>query len=490
MELNELLEYNDIVIQCHNFPDPDTIASGFGVYRYLKSKGKNPRLVYSGDKTITKANLLIMISQLEIPLEYVTKLHKAELLITVDCVEGESNVKSFEAENYAAIDHHQGAKKIPDLSEIHSNYGSCSTIIYGMLKKTDYPVDDDIKLSTALYYGLYTDTGNLTEISHPADRDLRDFARTDKSVLSIFMNSVLSLPELKIAGNALNQTTYNKELKYAIAVAEPCDPNILGYINDLILQVEGVDVSVVGCFVQRGFKLSVRSCVTDTRADELASFITEGNGGGHKQKAGGLLCAETLCDPKVLLDERMKAYFMSYDVIHAIDSEADTSDMKLYRKMPEAIGYAKTADIVGAGTDIRIRMIEGDLDIRTSENVYIMIGRNGNIYPIDRSKFESTYKAFDEHYEIKSDYDPAVITSENDIIRIAPYAKCCISNASKATIYAKKLDRTLKLYTLWDNANYMLGKVGDYLAVRPDDKHDMYIIPGSQFEYIYKEAEE
>ncbi|MGN0657889.1 MAG: bifunctional oligoribonuclease/PAP phosphatase NrnA [Ruminiclostridium sp.] len=487
MKLKSLLDFNDIVIQCHNYPDADTIASGFGVYRYLKNNGKNPRLVYSGDKQITKANLVIMISQLEIPLEYVKELEKPELLVTVDCIHGESNVKNFEAENYAAIDHHQELKSIPLLSEIRSNYGSCSTIVAEMLKDEEYPLSDDIQLSTALYYGLYTDTANLTEISHPRDRDLRDFARTDKSVLTLLMNSILSLSELRIAGIALNKAAFNDELRYAMVVAEPCDPNILGYINDLILQVDSIDVSVVGCYVSRGFRISVRSCITDIHADELASFITGGNGGGHKQKAGGMIYAEQFDNPETLLDERIKSYFDSFDVIRAGEYKADISDMKLYSKLPETIGYAKTADIVKAGTDIRIRMIEADLDIRASKNTYIMIGRKGNIYPIDKRKFLATYTATEEPYEIKAEYSPSVITADS-VIPVADHAKRCTSKESGTAIYAKKLDRTLKLYTIWDKANYMLGNVGDYLAVRSDDINDMYIIPKEQFDFAYREV--
>ena len=43
MKLKELLkpEYENIVIQCHNDPDADAIASGYGVYLYLKEHGRN-----------------------------------------------------------------------------------------------------------------------------------------------------------------------------------------------------------------------------------------------------------------------------------------------------------------------------------------------------------------------------------------------------------------------------------------------------------------
>lgn len=40
MKLSSLLDFNEIVIQCHDNPDADTIASGFGVYCYFKANGK------------------------------------------------------------------------------------------------------------------------------------------------------------------------------------------------------------------------------------------------------------------------------------------------------------------------------------------------------------------------------------------------------------------------------------------------------------------
>ena len=71
MTLEDLLRYKDIVIQCHDDPDADAIASGYVLLKYLESKGKSPRLVYSGGRKVTKNNLLLMIEKLSIPLEHV-----------------------------------------------------------------------------------------------------------------------------------------------------------------------------------------------------------------------------------------------------------------------------------------------------------------------------------------------------------------------------------------------------------------------------------
>lgn len=42
MTLEDLLGYKDIVIQCHDDPDADAIASGYALLKYLESKGKSP----------------------------------------------------------------------------------------------------------------------------------------------------------------------------------------------------------------------------------------------------------------------------------------------------------------------------------------------------------------------------------------------------------------------------------------------------------------
>ena len=45
MKLSELLEFSEIVIQCHDNPDADAIASGFALYTYFGEKGKKVSLV-------------------------------------------------------------------------------------------------------------------------------------------------------------------------------------------------------------------------------------------------------------------------------------------------------------------------------------------------------------------------------------------------------------------------------------------------------------
>ena len=172
MKLRELLEFNQIVVQCHDNPDADAIASGFALYQYLKENGKDVRLIYSGRNVIRKSNLVIMVRELEIPIEHVRNTEKempAELLITVDCQYGEGNVTLYPAQTVAVIDHHRVNRKMPVLCEIQSNLGACATLLWNMLREEGVDVNSDEKLATALYYGLFTDTGGMEVIYHEKD---------------------------------------------------------------------------------------------------------------------------------------------------------------------------------------------------------------------------------------------------------------------------------------------------------------------------------
>ena len=494
MRLKELLEYTDIVVQCHNNPDADAIASGFGVYTYLKKHGKNVRLIYSGKNRIQKANLVLMTAELDIPIEYVESIDKPELLVTVDCLYGEGNVQFFEAEKVAVIDHHQIAIKLPDLHEVHSNLGACATVVWNMLKKEGIDVNDDKRLTTALYYGLMTDTNNFTEVSHPFDKDLRDELEFNKSLILHFQNSNLSLQELEIAGKALLDYKYNEEYHYAIVEAEPCDPNILGMISDLILEVDVVDTCLVYSILSGGIKVSVRSCVREVKACELAEFVTEGigSGGGHLVKAGGFIQFELLkCTAQEIgtfLERRMDDYFSNVEIIYAKDYIADLSVMKSYRKCQLSLGYVESTDLFPSGSKVNIRTLEGDLDIEIQDDIYIMIGINGEVYPIRKEKFERGYRRESGEYIFENEYEPTIREIvEGKAVSIVPYAKKCVTTG-EVIIYVKQLPGRVKVFSSWDEEKYMMGRPGDYLAVRRDDLHDVYIIEAGIFKRTYMEV--
>ncbi len=174
VKLQELAKYNPITVQCHDNPDADAIASGYGLYCYFKDMGKDVSLIYSGRNEISKSNLKMMVEKLAIPISYLQKTQ----------------------DEIAIIDHHQVEIDNIEMSHILPGIGSCSTIVWKMLLDAGYTVDDDNGLGTALYYGLYTDTNQFSEMRNPLDKDLREGVEYDNSLINQFRNFNLSLDDV------------------------------------------------------------------------------------------------------------------------------------------------------------------------------------------------------------------------------------------------------------------------------------------------------
>lgn len=497
MKLSDLLQFSRITIQCHDNPDGDSIASAFGVYSYFISQGKETRIIYSGKNEISKPNLLMMIRELRIPIEYIRDVQKIEgLLITVDCQYGAGNVTRFPADEVAYIDHHQEEIEDVSLKRIYAGLGSCSTLVWKMLLEENFLLKD-IRLGTALYYGLYTDTSQLAEIYHPWDKDMRDEIRFDKGLINLFRNSNLSLKELELAGMAMLRFIHNEKYSFALIKANECDPNILGLISDILVQVDQVHVAVVYNRFGDGYKFSVRSCTKEVIASELAAYLAGkmGSGGGHIEKAGGFISAAKYdkeypsLHTEAYFSTKLHQYFEETSVIYAQEYEIDTKELHTYVKRRIPTGFAIPSEFMQIGTPITIRTMEGDVDTIVAEELCIMIGIRGDVYPSTIEKLKQKYDVFPDAYEVTAEYKPTIKNRKaGETIEITKYARCCIATG-KAKVLAKKLEKRVKIFTEWYETKYMLGEPGDYLIVMPENHKDMYIVDKDTFEILYDKCE-
>lgn len=496
MKLKNLDKFQEIIIQMHDNPDADAVGSGYALYKYFLERGKQVRLVYGGRFEITKSNMLLMIKELEIPVEYVTKLNKPELLLTVDCQYGEGNVTLFEADNIAMIDHHNTGRESDEFAEIRSHIVSCATVCYDMLREAGYDVNKDRNVATALYYGMYMDSNELSELRHPLERDMVDYLKIDKALINRLAHSNFTLQEMETAGIALIRFTYDESRRLSIIHSKPCDPNILGVIGDFVLKVDSIDVSVIFNECPNGYKLSLRSCVPEIGVNDLAAFLTEdiGNGGGHLDKAGGFISRKQLIAKygdmgiETYLFSRINEYYNMFDVIYSKNGIEDNTGFKSYSKLPYKYGYVKTLDMLEAGEECRIRTLEGDVYVTGSDDTYIMIGFYGEVYPINKGVFKQKYKPTSNKLNKIFEYSPSVLKLiDNATCDIMPFAFECEAVPGNM-IMAKKLEKPTKVFSKWDYEKYMYGEIGDYICHNACDANDIYIIKKDVFEKTYKQV--
>jgi phosphoglycolate phosphatase len=478
MNLKDILNFKQVVIQCHNEPDPDAIASAFGLWSYLNDGGIKARIIYGGMENITKPNVILMLKLLAIPLEYAAEISSPELLITVDCQYGAGNVAHFDCKEFAVFDHHR--QEIPDSGNltIRPQLGSCATLIWDLLLKEGFDFAAHPNVITALVYGLLMDTLEGAESRHPLDRDLADFNGADRQIIKLLMNSAITMNDLQIVANALS--TSRLLTSVGLLKAEPCDPNLLGFVCDVAKQVDRFDCCVVYGQHNAGVKLSVRSCVREVMADELACFITDGigSGGGNLEKAGGYFSSRALNGTKVddFITSKIVDYQTRFSFIYPERNKLDFKEMPRYRKLPLALGYVPATQIFPEGTHIRVRTLEGDLDIKAEDDIYLMIGAEGEVYPIKKVRFNECYNTANTPHTTDTEYAPSVI----DLLSgkksfILSHAKTCFPKKDKF-IRAEPIDKDVKVFTAWDTQKYFLGRTGDYIAASENDFNDIYII--------------
>lgn len=197
------------------------------------------------------------------------------------------------------------------------------------------------------------------------------------------------------------------------------------------------------------YKLSVRSCIKEVNASELAAFLTEGigNGGGHLEKAGGYV-NHKLYDEKhpsthseAFFNNRMIEYFNTYDILYAQDYEADLSTMPTCRKKKIPYGYVKATDCLPLSTPIALYTEEGEIEQ----------------------------------------------TVTGDTVPLLAHARTCIP-AAEALVHARKLEKGVKVFSMWDNSRYITGNPGDYLVVLDSNVHDLFVVKKETFEDAYEKV--
>lgn len=159
-------------------------------------------------------------------------------------------------------------------------------------------------------------------------------------------------------------------------------------------------------------------------------------------------------------------------------NKIELSDMKLFKKKKIVVHMIESCCVANKGDIIILETIEGKVNLKADEEMFIMIGPREDVYPIPKVLFESKYICV----------EPIINDNLLEVIRrnkwVLNKVKTCRLKR-ESLIYAKQMDSDFAVYVKHcDSVIY--GKKGDYYAVTYEDTENAYIISNSLMQETYE----
>ena len=296
-DLFDLCKDKVVWIQTHNFPDPDAIASAFGMQKLLEEKGISSKLCYEG--VIDKLSSTKMLELLDEPMsahdEIENEMTEEDMIILVDCQKNNGNTTDLIGAELAVVDHHPTFVQVEyEYSDIRIT-GACASIVAGYYKMLG--ITPNKKVATALLYGIKMDTLQFSRGVTAFDIEMYGylFEFIDHELLRKLESNNMELNDLQAYGAAINNIKIYGMVGFSYLDYE-CPDALVAILSDFILALQEVDVVVLYARRRGGYKFSFRSERDDVNAGILANEGLKewGNGGGHATMAGGFAADEKL----------------------------------------------------------------------------------------------------------------------------------------------------------------------------------------------------
>lgn len=314
-ELLQQINREHVYIQTHNFPDPDAIASAYGMQQLLAARGIKSTICYKGkiDRYSTGKLLKNVGIELLNVEDLASILTEEDEVILVDAQKGNSNIIDIAGDEIICIDHHPVNEKYQyRFVDIRPEVGSCATIIAQYFFENQVPMD--WRIATTLTYGIRIDTNNLSRGVSKLDVEMlyRLYDHCDYEMIHTLENSNLCFEDLVAYSSAISSIEVYENISFADTGAG-CPEALIANVSDFMLALIEVSFSVVYSRRADGIKLSVRSERPSWDAGKITATALKGigNGGGHAAMAGGFVPFSGADGEAVILIDEIKERFIS-----------------------------------------------------------------------------------------------------------------------------------------------------------------------------------
>lgn len=283
-----------LLLLTHMNPDPDSLGSAVGLAHLAHTKfGIECAFALNG--RIMRAENQEMVKRLEIPLVPMCDIDVSsyDRLAVVDTQPGFGH--TILPEDRAidiVIDHHEGPEPGPGMppvfSDIRTDIGATSSLVTGYLLQAG--VEIPARVATALYYGIKTDTADLSRNVSAIDEHAYAHLATLLDRQNLAAISSPALPPEYFTGlrQALNNVRiYDNVVLCSLGRIRA--PEMVAEVADLLLRFENKDLVFCGGEVDNTYFVSVRTAYGTMDAFGLIrdALAGEGTFGGHGSVAGG-----------------------------------------------------------------------------------------------------------------------------------------------------------------------------------------------------------
>lgn len=312
-KLTALLRGHKVYLQTHNFPDPDAIASAYGLQKLLEHYGISSKICYVG--SIDRFNTRKMMDAFDIEIfsyDEIADMQAEDYIVHVDCQKPNANTADLPGRELACVDHHPVFCKTEDyLYEDIRIVGACASIVASYYVSAGIEIEENV--ATALAYGIKMDTADFIRGTTATDMEMMAFLfeHLNKEKLNQMYNSSIEFQDLKAYGAAIEHIEVFGYVGFTYIPFE-CPNSLVAIISDFILSLDVVDVAVVYSINPDGIKFSVRSEKPGVDAGQLIYRALDGvgSGGGHAEMAGGFVDADTIRKIGFDYDRKLKELFM------------------------------------------------------------------------------------------------------------------------------------------------------------------------------------
>jgi nanoRNase/pAp phosphatase (c-di-AMP/oligoRNAs hydrolase) len=296
--LRLLRDKKNILVTSHRYPDPDALASAWALCQLLGTQLPDAALTMSIRDPLTGGinETFMRLSNVSIAPWDEKALGKFDAIILTDVMPGSATSPLPEGVTpLAVIDHHRTRRKPKcTFCDIRVDVGATSSIIFSYYMEVEQPISPD--LAATLLYAIESDlagaAGQPGELDNIALSGLTLLADTRK----LYQMRYVDLPQSYYIAYASGLTTAmyydNAIISHLDSIDSPEKPAL---IADFLLRFDQVQWSMTTAVYEDRLVISLRTSSNKMSAADLMRKLLrgEGEGGGHRTKAGGFIPLES-----------------------------------------------------------------------------------------------------------------------------------------------------------------------------------------------------